>query len=88
MEVCIPQLINKPMDIRLGRSKPFHWYTPSEPSNDQPGQGLLQKNLIWNSFFQFGIKDFLLPNALPQGQLTEVPLYFEIFNIKVDGQTI
>ena len=38
--------------------------------------------------FQFGIEVFLLSNALPQGQLTEVPLYFEIFNIKVDGQTI
>ena len=26
--------------------------------------------------------------ALPQGQLTEVPVYFKIFTIKVVGQTI
>jgi len=45
-------------------------------------------NLEGNNHFQFGIKVFLQPNALPQGQLTEVPLYFENFNIKVDGQTI
>ena len=37
---------------------------------------------------QFGFKVFLLPIALPQGQLTEVPIYFKIFTIKVVGQTI
>ena len=37
---------------------------------------------------QFGFKVFLLPIALPQGQLKEVPIYFKIFTIKVVGQTI
>ena len=37
---------------------------------------------------QFGFKVFLPPIALPQGQLTEVPIYFKIFTIKVVGQTI
>ena len=37
---------------------------------------------------QFGFKVFLLPIALPQGQLTEVPIYFKVFTIKVVGQTI
>ena len=52
--------------------------------------GLFKSNHQKNASkqLQIGFKVFLLPNALPQGQLTEVPLYFEIFNIKVDGQTI
>ena len=33
----------------------------------------------------FEIEVFRLPTALPQGQLAEVPLYFEIFTIKVVG---
>ena len=37
---------------------------------------------------QFGSKVFLLPIALPQGLLKEVPIYFKIFTIKVVGQTI
>ena len=36
----------------------------------------------------FGFKVFLLPIVLPKGQLTEVPIYFKIFTIKVVGQTI
>ena len=33
----------------------------------------------------FRIEVFRLPTALPQGQLAEVPLYFEIVNVKVGG---
>ena len=77
--------------IRLGHNKPFHGYPPSKPSYDQPGQGLLQKKLIWNTITTSSLElkfACLLPNVLPQGQVTEVPFYFEIFNVKVDGQTI
>ena len=37
---------------------------------------------------QIAFKVFLLPIALPQGQLKEVPIYFKNFTIKVVGQTI
>ena len=37
---------------------------------------------------QIDFKVFLLPIALPQGLLKEVPIYFKIFTIKVVGQTI
>ena len=37
---------------------------------------------------QIGFKVFLLPIALPQGQLKEAPVFFKIFTIKVVGQTI
>ena len=37
---------------------------------------------------QIGFKVFLLPFALPQGLLKEVPVYFKIFTIEVVGQTI
>ena len=36
----------------------------------------------------FELKVFLLPTALPQGKLTEVPLKFNFSHIKVVGQTI
>ena len=36
-----------------------------------------------NNHFLFGL-DFFLPNALPQGQLTKVPLHFENCNLKVE----
>ena len=32
---------------------------------------------------QFAFKVFLLPIALPQGQLTEVPIFFKMFTIKL-----
>ena len=35
-----------------------------------------------------GFKVFLLPIAFVQGQLKKVPIYFNIFTIKVVGQTI
>ena len=41
-----------------------------------------------HSHLQFALRVLRLPNALSQGQQLEVPLYFEIFNIKVDVQTI
>ena len=50
------------------------------------GQCLLQQ--IWfegHNHLQFWNEVFRLPTALPQGQLAEVPLYFEIFTIKVVG---
>jgi len=37
---------------------------------------------------QIAFKVFLLPIALPQGQLKEVPIYFKNVTIKVVGQTI
>ena len=37
---------------------------------------------------RFGFKVFLLPIALPQGRLKEVPIHFKNFTIKVVGQTI
>ena len=36
---------------------------------------------------QFGFKVFLLPIALPKGQLTEDTISFRMFTIKVAGQT-
>ena len=38
-----------------------------------------------HNHLQFWNEVFRLLTALPQGQLTEVPLYFEIFTIKVGG---
>ena len=43
---------------------------------------------IWfegHNHLQFWNEVFRLPTALPQGQLAEVPLYFDIFTIKVGG---
>ena len=45
-----------------------------------------QKNA--GKWLQIGFKVFLLPIALPQGQLRSVTIYFKIFTIKVIGQTI
>ena len=54
------------------------------------GQALLQKKIQFegHNHLLFTIEVFRLPTALPQGQLAEVPLYFEIFTIKVGGITI
>ena len=50
------------------------------------GQALLQKNQFeGHNHLLFRIEVFRLPTPLPQGQLAEVPLYFEIFTIKVGG---
>ena len=60
--------------------------SPSKFYNGQPSQGLLQFFLFeGHNHLQFWNEVFRLPTALPQGQLAEVPLYFEIFTIKVDG---
>jgi len=50
------------------------------------GQALLQKKFNLKAITTSStIEVFRLPTALPQGQLAEVPLYFEIFTIKVGG---
>ena len=41
-----------------------------------------------HNHLQFWNEVFRLPTALPQGQLAEVPLYFKIFIVKIDVQTL
>ena len=53
---------------------------------DQPSKKEFQKNA--GKRLQIGFKVFLLPIALPQGLLMEVPIYFKIYTIKVVGKTI
>ena len=52
----------------------------------QPSKKEFQKNA--GKRLQIAFKVFLLPIALPQGQLKEVPIYFKNITIKVVGQII
>ena len=53
---------------RLGQSRPFHGYTPSKHSNNQPGQGLLQTFLIWKAITtsSLDLKFFYCPMHYPK----------------------
>ena len=64
-----------PLKLLLG-------YIKVQPSRKNSKKKIAGKGL------QIGFKVFLLPIALPQGQLKEVPIYFKNFTIKVVGQTI
>ena len=59
---------------------------PSKPSNVQVDEGLLETNFdlkaVTTSSFEMKLLD--CPQLYPQGQLIEVPMFFEIFTEKVD----
>ena len=64
----ILQWFEMSVSTRLGQSRPFHGYTPSKHSNNQPGQGLLQTFLIWKAITtsSLDLKFFYCPMHYPK----------------------
>ena len=68
-----PILQNSPLEFGIMFSSTHKYQKKAQKNQQTPS--------VW-------IKVFLLPIALPQGQLSEVPIYIKIFTIKAVGQTI